>query len=121
MGLDFRWRGRNTLVAPRWSYGGFHSFRERLANSAGLGDLNSFAGFGGKRPFPHADEEPIAPLLNHSDCEGSLSPWECKLIAPRLRELVASWPPDDYDRQNAELLASACETCAVTGDPLEFC
>ena len=64
--------------------------------------------------------------LNHSDCEGDLSPEECRQVAPRLRELVKSWPDDEesergWDKRAALELAGDMDACADNAEPLIFC
>jgi len=122
MGLDFR-PGKAS-----WSYGGFHRFRVRLAREIDI-DLNQMEGF--FRPWAGQLEEdfvgyswesvidPIKYLLNHSDCDGILIPWECSVVAPRLRELVVEWE-DGYDKTNALMLADAMDQCVKEGIDLEF-
>lgn len=111
MGLDF------SHTDARWSYGGFGNFRRRLANEIGM-NLDDMEGFGGNIPF-HIYQDDIIPLLNHSDCDGELTPEECKQVAPRLRELVSGWE-DDYDKSKALDLADGMELAANQGKPLEF-
>lgn len=124
MGLDFRFPGRRGFLdescnAPSWSYGGFGEFRRRLAAEIGI-NLHEMKGFlGGWRPWKMRD--PIVPLLNHSDCDGVLTPAECAQVAPRLRELVAEWEDDNYDRDMALKLADAMDACVADGVDLEFC
>jgi len=65
-------------------------------------------------------DDPILPLLNHSDCDGELAPEVCQVVAPRLREIVTGWP-DDYDRRQAFMLADTMERCGQEGRPLVFC
>lgn len=113
MGLDF------SHGEAHWSYSGFHRFRVELAAAIGV-DLDQMQGFGGEISWENVNN-PIIPLLNHSDCDGELSPEECRQIAPKLKEIVSNWPEDDYDRRQAERLAEAMETCANEGDALEFC
>lgn len=106
-----------------WSYSGFHRFRRRLAMAALGIDLDKMRGFvalGEGRSWTKLNDDPITLLLNHSDCDGELSPSECHLIAPRLREIVSVWS-DDYDRHHALLLAQGMEQAANAGVPLEFC
>ena len=62
----------------------------------------------------------IVPLLNHSDCDGELTPDECRTVAPRLRELVAGWPDDDRDKRQALDLADGMELAATNGESLTF-
>ncbi len=119
------------------------SFRVRLSAEIGvvLGDME---GFTKAAPIPGVDADnfgenldrildqitkkgkswdtitdPIAPLLNHSDCDGALTPDECSKIAPRLRELIAGWG-DDYDKEQALLLANGMDACANTQLALIF-
>lgn len=121
MGISFRASGKS--IDASWSYSGFSSFRSRLAEKIGI-DLNSMEGFGrfDKSPRKSWDtiNDPIKPFLNHSDCDGELSPEECKSIASRLRELVKAWHEDDYDKVNALKLADAMDLCVQEGVCLEF-
>jgi len=100
-----------------WSYSGFNQFRGKLADEIGL-KLDEMCGFGGYKNWPSSD--PIVPLLNHSDCEGNLSPSNCETVYPRLLELIEKWPNDDYDKQQAKELAVAMKDCASEGCYLEF-
>jgi hypothetical protein len=138
MGLDFHWGPQRSanIAGPRWSYSGFMVFRERLARAAGLigsreslndhyGSVESVAFRAGDRQalhaYPSQFNEPLVLLIDHADCEGDLSPDQCRRLAPRLRELMKDWPADDYDRIHGERLAAACEECARTKTILEFC
>lgn len=104
--------------SPSWSYTGFNAFRTRLSFEAGI-NLRQMDGFGGSVPW--AIDDAIVPLLNHSDCDGVLTPAECAMVAPRLRELISRWGEDDYDRQTGEQLADMMAECAAGGVDLEFC
>ena len=123
MGLDFSIGDKRTDV--HWSYTGFHCFRERLAEAIGI-DLDEMEGFGGKVLWLQVDDD-LVPLLDHSDCDGEISPEDCAKVAARLREIVSKWPLYDegtgtpcYDRLQAVYLAEAMEECANTGQPLKF-
>lgn len=121
MGLDFAgWKDSAWDDCPHWSYSGFMRFRERLADAIGLKLENTMIGFGGEQPWPDT-KDPLLWLLDHSDCDGDLSPAQCRKLAPRLREIVSSWPNDDYDRVQAELLSRAMELCAEQKRKLIFC
>src|SRR5687767_2435297 len=101
MGLDFRWEGSQTSrERPHWSYSGFMAFRDRLAKAAGLlGETDSLNdAYSRREKWPSQFDEPLVILIDHGDCEGDLSPDQCRRLAPRLRELVAAWDVDDYDR-----------------------
>lgn len=121
MGIDF------SHTDAHWSYGGFARFREALAKHEGI-DLDAMEGF--RR---HGDDRPriswstvttdLKPLLDHSDCDGQLTPEECRQVAPRLREVIdAIWPDErDYDRRTGLELAHGMDVAAQAGEPLEFC
>jgi hypothetical protein len=143
MGLDF------SHTDAYWGYMGFMRFRTKLAAEAGIA-LNCMECFawnhGEDKPYKsvkvYGHEEgsysqgaivgiqpiikwanvhdDIVPLLNHSDCDGELSPEECLKIAPRLRELVSAWDDDDRDKENALWLAEGMELAASRNEPLEF-
>lgn len=110
MGLDF------SHTEAHWGYIGFNFFRTKLAAEAGIAlhcmdgfaadmlgrtyakvrisgeDENGNMGPIGFQPVIKwsAVNDDIVPLLNHSDCDGELSPEECLKVAPRLRELVSA-------------------------------
>jgi hypothetical protein len=100
-----------------WSYSGFHRFRERIASYAGL-FLNDMNGFGGGKEWPGTD--PIEILLNHSDCDGIISPEDCAKIAPRLREIIKEWDIEEHDSGSAMKLVAGMEEAAVGGFDMEF-
>ena len=111
MGLD--------VGKARWSYSGFGEFRHRLCEQLGI-KLSAMRGFGGETPWALYADEPLVPLLDHSDCDGELTPEQCATVAPRLRELVDAWEEDDYDRIHAIRLTESMEECAANNEPLEF-
>jgi len=95
MGLDFHTAGIPSIEdlsfdeRAHWSYSGFKRFRDRLPR-----------------------EPQLEPLLNHSDCDGELSPQECEKIIPALIAVIVDWPEDDYDKTEAfklvrQMIASA--------------
>lgn len=142
MGLDF------SHCEAHWSYSGFMHFRTRLAAEAGIAlhCMESFAytmlgekcekivlylfnekesrseGIVGIQPVIKwsSVQGEIVPFLNHSDCDGEMSPNECEVTAPIIRELVASWPDDDYDKIQALELVEGMEEAARNGECLLF-
>ncbi len=140
MGLGFNVGGES--VGAHWSYSGFGRFRQRLASEIGI-VLKDMNGFGGLTPWKTI-KDPLTKLLHHSDCDGSLSPRACAVIAPRLREIIERWPetetikvnsefreqfpayPEemvlaDYDKQQARLLIAGMERAVEINKPLKFC
>jgi hypothetical protein len=88
--------------------------------------------------------DPLKPLLHHSDCDGDLTPEECAQVAPRLKEIVTGWDDkwkltinpefrekmphypetmemDNYDKTNALKLVEGMQEAVRLGVPLEFC
>lgn len=125
MGLDF------SHTHAYWAYSAFHRFREALAKHEGI-HLNAMAGFHNLRCQHEPDDHPnipwdnittpLKPLLDHSDCDGELTPAECAQVAPRLREVVPLiWPdPDDYDHRHGMLLADGMDAAAAASENLEL-
>ena len=123
MGIGFTSEKEIDFDTPSWSYSGFHRFRVELAKSIGM-NLNNMKGFENNKISWDEFEDDIIPLLNHSDCDGYLSPRICKRVAPRLRELVLMLDynsENEYDIENGLLLADFMELCAKNNTRLIFC
>jgi hypothetical protein len=109
-----------------WSYGGFHRFRKRIAEKIGV-NLDVMDGFGG-HPLSESIgsiswdtvEDEIKLFLNHSDCDGDLSPEECSKIIPRLEFLISEFESTDYDKINAIKLIDCMKGCVANGESLIF-
>ena len=101
---------------PHWSYSGFGRFRERLATFEGFA-LDEMKGFGGARDWGEVTTD-LAPLLNHSDCDGEMTPAECAQVAPRLEGVIQAWaiagdPEFAYNIQAARTLVAAMSMVAA--------
>lgn len=123
MGIDF------THTSAQWSYTGFGAFRRALALFEGF-ELDDMKGFGGDRDWDTVTTD-LVPLLNHSDCDGELTPDECRRVAPRLRQVVDElWPaaravwevdPNAYiNRQSGLGLADGMDAAAAADESLQF-
>lgn len=136
MGLGFNHRTADSdwsTCCPHWAFDGFGLFRRRLAEAEGL-DLEEMQGYGkynefgnhvpGARSWDEIDT-PLKPLLDHSDCDGELTPEECAQVFPRLRKILEGWDLDDpgfhYDYRSGLRLADCMEACTKAGEKLEFC
>jgi hypothetical protein len=98
---------------------------EALTISGESGERGKMPGFDkyvGRQPvIPWENiKDDIKILLDHSDCDGELTPEECAKVAPRLRELVATWAEDDRDKINGLLLAEGMDIAAFNRENLEF-
>ncbi len=112
MGLDF------SHARAHWSYSGFNDFRERLAKHVNF-NLNDMDGFGGTRDWSGIDDA-LVPLLNHSDCDGHLTPRQCRKVFPRVLEIVMDWDLDDDDRADAIEMAAGMALAYAQGQNFEF-
>lgn len=161
MGLNITVDGKDCGC---WSYSGFNEFRERLASEIGI-VLSEMAGFNGVDKKIISEEgfeayleavrldsllpkksweeinDPIVPLLNHSDCEGILKPDICEALANRLEEITENWdhvvllesPEEwqklgypssmtmtDYHKKQSDKLVAGLRLAAKTNKPVEF-
>lgn len=66
-------------------------------------------------------KDDIVPFLNHSDCDGILTPEECAKVHPRLSELIFKWPEDDTDKIKALELVEGMKLCVERRENLVFC
>ena len=97
-----------------WNYSGFMQFRKALAKAIGLEllEMENFEGaienLSKPEDFKYRSwkgvKDPLRWFLNHSDCDGYLSPSTCAKVAPRIKEIISKWGKDDYDRQQAQEL-----------------
>jgi len=81
-----------------WSgpYSAFHRWRRRIAEVAGLGDLDHYEGFQGTlgeralntETKRFEESHPLTPLLSHSDCDGKIDSKDCTGIADALEALL---------------------------------
>ena len=112
------------IGGAHWAYSGFARFRRTIAAMEGI-DLDNMYGFGGsinpnckQIPWDTVDS-PLKPLLNHSDCDGELTPEECAQVWPRLEEIVQQLE-DSYDRDNGLILVAEMKAAIEANEPLVF-
>lgn len=123
MGIDFRYRIEpDDIPNVGCSYSNFARLRRSLASLVGI-DLASMDGFyrgdGTCVSWDAFASEPLVPFLNHSDCDGELSPCDCAKVAARLRELIPRID-DEYHVEICTGLADMMDECVRHHVPLEF-
>lgn len=121
MGLDTShdaWHG---------SYSSFHKWRKIIANRAGYPPLDSMVGFGGTQDWATAPgDRRLYPLINHSDCDGEISPLHCARIAEGLEALIPSLAYDNASVEDAWVYRATitfrdgCLRAAAANEPLDF-
>ena len=113
------------MTAPRFSYGGFNSFRNRLTSQLFGFNYDFLIATGqGSPQWDLVARHPIYDLLNHSDCDGDLSAEQCRTIAPALRQALSNtniWPEGDMDLESGQHLVRYMEICAEIERKLIFC
>lgn len=109
-------------------YSSFNDFRTRIAADQGIDDLRKFYKDNptmDAKPYEDAGVDPrIIPLLNHSDCDGTLSPIECKGISLFLSEyeqrIVGTGIDDGLHRDNVKRFAEGAAKAWVLNQEVEF-
>ena len=112
MGLDF------SHGNAHWSYSGFGHFRSKLVDTLGYTvPLNTMYEDG---TYIRMKNEPIYPLINHSDCDGNLTVEEMQQILPQLEDIVNRWNDDEYDKTRGLQLIESMKEAIDDNEPLEF-
>ena len=104
-------------------YSSFNNFRRWLANQIGI-NLSDYAGYmhGGEKDLTTIDH-PLMPLFNHSDCDGILTPDECRQIARGLKQVIDAAPKNNENHchlEAAERFRKGCIKAANAKENLEF-
>jgi hypothetical protein len=104
------------------SYGSFGQLRTLVAKKINI-NLNNMVGFGGKKRWENVNDD-IKYFLHHSDCDGAITPNQCKLIAKRMDELVLTVTdeedPTGYFREKMRTFSDGCKLAAKKKEKLEF-
>ena len=106
MGLD---TSHNCWHGP---YSSFNRFRHTLAKQIGI-DLNEYRGYDDKGEKDlETIEHDIMPLLNHSDCDGSLTVKESRRIIKGLNNILENYNediPSDFNfKEKVEQFRDGC-------------
>lgn len=115
-------------------YGSFMDWRIWLAWQIDI-NLREMEGYGGgERPFSTVSHD-IVPLLSHSDCDGELTPDECRRVAKGLREVLLNFENNrtlftelgfqntgdvHFYLQATERFIAACDLAASKNESIDF-
>lgn len=121
MGLDVShdaWNG---------AYSRFNRFRATIAASCGGVWFPGGPFSNDKWSYFSAEKVPtehhagMAVFMEHSDCDGEISPADCVRVAAWLRWVAPSLPREPEDMASwAERFAAGCEAAAAAGEALGF-
>lgn len=112
MGIDF------SHGDAHWAYSGFMRFRNKLAEA--LGYVVPLSTMYDDGSYTCMVNEPIWPLINHSDCEGELTVEEMQQIIPQLEDIINRWDDDDYDKSHGLDLVESMQEAINENESLEF-
>ena len=101
-----------------WAYSGFMRFRSRLAETLGYTVPLSVMYDDGS--YTRMKNEPIWPLINHSDCDGELTVEEMQQILPQLEDLVNRWDDHEYDKITGLQLIEGMKDAINNDESMEF-
>ena len=126
MGVNFYVGTIETKYRASWSYLGFGDFRRKLVESVGYKMLNVEGTCSWvpvdketKKQLPWKVLGGLAPLINHPDNEGLLTPKQCARVFPVLDKIVKFWT-DTYDKTEGLKLVAAMKECVRKNKPLVF-
>ena len=112
MGIDF------SHGDAHWAYSGFMRFRNKLAET--LGYAVSLSTMYDDGSYTRMRNEPIWPLIDHSDCDGDLTVEEMEQIIPQLENISNHWDEHDYDKVHGFELIESMREAIAEDEPLEF-
>ena len=109
------------------AYSGFNRFRRWVAKNIGY-SLDEFVEFGGFKDSAELEDHDLFPFLFHSDCEGYISPSDCKKIADGLDAMLKKIPLVDKIgdmycenlRNKAIMFRDGCLEAYKAGESVEF-
>lgn len=89
------------------AYSSFMRFRRGLVEHSLNLDIRDFEGYDGNIPYTQIQDAGLRRLVNQSDCDGEISPEDCKLIADYLTSVIPDLPVGDL-LQRAEQFREGC-------------
>ena len=117
MGLD------TTHNAWHGSYSSFNKFRSWLGEQIGI-NLKDYIGYGNDVGLELSSiDHDLQPLFDHSDCDGELTPEQCKQIADGIDSVLKTAPKDDFPYshyQSAVEFRDGCLLAYSKNESMEF-
>lgn len=114
MGLD------TTHNAFHGAYSSFHRFRSQLLDLTDQINAESLVGYGGTAEYEVIKNKGIRRLMDQSDCEGEISPKDCKLIADSLDAYIPLMDKDSELYSRSVQFRDGCLLAFSKGETLEF-
>jgi hypothetical protein len=114
MGLD------TTHGAFNGAYSSFYRFRDELSKLVNELSTGAYSGYGGSIPFARIEDDGIRRLLDQSDCDGEISPEDCKLIADSLDKFLDKMDPESELYSRSLQFRDGCLLAHSKGETLEF-
>ena len=113
MGLD------TTHNAWHGPYSSFNRFREALMLAYNGTNLKDYSGYGGNLSIENIEHKGLYEFFNHSDCDGDISPENCKLVADGLTEILPKLTTE-YDIMRCKEFIDGCLLAYINDEVLEF-
>lgn len=110
MGLD------TTHNAFQGAYSSFMRFRKGLVSHSMKMNINDFEGYDGNVPYSKIENEGLRRIVNQSDCEGEISPQDCKKIADYLESVIPELDEGDLKSRSIQFK----EGCLLAHSKNEF-
>lgn len=99
----------------------FNRFRRAICKAAGMGDLDTYKGYGGDREWP--ENQPLVTLLDHSDCDGEIVAKDCAPLADAMQELLPALDDSDpflSDAKQTKQFIKGLRKAAKAKEDVEF-
>ena len=113
MGLDF------SHGDAHWAYSGFDLFRRKIASIVMETEIDNL--YDGRMIYKYMSAEPIYPFINHSDCDGELTPDELEKLIPQLEDAVNKLEDEDTDKARGLELIKGMKEALRNNNNLRFC
>lgn len=114
MGLD------TTHDAFHGAYSSFMRFRSELLTLTNKKNIRGMYGFGGDDDLSEISDIGIKRLINQSDCDGKISPKDCKLISDSLDKYIPMMELDSELYRRSVQFRNGCLMAYINNETLDF-